>query len=137
MNPVIRNILAVIAGAVSGSIVNMGIITVSGSIIPPPDGIDVTTMEGLKAALPLFGPQHFIFPFLAHALGTLAGAFVAAWIAVSQKMKFAIGVSGLFLFGGIANVFMLPAPLWFCIVDVAGAYLPFGYLAGKIAEKNS
>jgi hypothetical protein len=25
----------------------------------------------------LFEPRHFIFPFLAHSLGTFAGAFVA------------------------------------------------------------
>ena len=44
MNPIFKNILAVIAGCVLGSAVNMGIIMVSGSIIPPPDGADVTTM---------------------------------------------------------------------------------------------
>jgi hypothetical protein len=46
MNLIIRNILAVICGIVIGSIVNMGIITISGSIIPPPNGADVTTLEG-------------------------------------------------------------------------------------------
>lgn len=63
MNPIIKNILAVIAGIVIGSMVNMGIIMVSGSIIPPPQGADVTTMEGLKASMHLFGPQHFYFSF--------------------------------------------------------------------------
>ena len=77
MNPIIRNVLAVIAGLIVGSIVNMGIIAISGSIIPPPEGADVTTMEGLKATMHLFEPRHFIFPFLAHALGTLAGAIIA------------------------------------------------------------
>ncbi len=43
MNPILRNILAVLAGLVSGSILNMGIIIVSGSIIPPPDDADITT----------------------------------------------------------------------------------------------
>ncbi len=75
MNSIIRNILAVVAGAVVGSLVNMGIIMISSSIIPPPDGADVTTMEGLKASMHLFQPRHFIMPFLAHALGTFAGAF--------------------------------------------------------------
>jgi len=36
MNPIIKNILAVLAGVVLGSAVNMGIIMISGSIIPPP-----------------------------------------------------------------------------------------------------
>ncbi|TGL88194.1 hypothetical protein EHQ68_10195 [Leptospira congkakensis] len=48
-------------------------IKVSGKIILPPKGADVTTMEGLKASIHLFEPEHFLFPFLAHALGTLVG----------------------------------------------------------------
>lgn len=35
MNPILRNILAVVAGIIAGSAVNMGIIMLSSSIIPP------------------------------------------------------------------------------------------------------
>ena len=133
MNPILKNILAVIAGVVIGSVVNMGIITLSPSIIPPPEGVNVTDMESLKASMHLFEPKHFIFPFLAHALGTLAGAFVAALIAATNKMRFALGVGIFFLIGGIANVFMLPSPAWFTVLDLAGAYLPMGWLGGKLA----
>lgn len=136
MNPIVKNILAVITGCVVGSIVNMSIIMISGSIIPPPEGADITTVEGLKASIHLFQPKHFIFPFLAHALGTLAGAFLAALIAANHKMKFAIAISCLFLIGGIANVFMLPSPTWFAIVDLAGAYIPMGFLGGKLVKRN-
>src|SRR3990172_92850 len=96
MNPNIKNILAFVAGGILGSAMNMGIIMISGSIISPPDGADVTTMEGLKASMHLFQPKHFILPFLAHALGTLAGAFLAAMIAANHKMKFAIVIGCLF-----------------------------------------
>jgi hypothetical protein len=135
MNPILKNILAVIAGFIAGSAVNMGIIMVSGSIIPPPKGADITTMEGLKASLHLFETKHFIFPFLAHALGTFAGAFVAAIIAANHKMKFALGIGVLFLAGGIANIFILPSPTWFAVLDLAGGYIPMAYLAGKLVVK--
>ena len=131
MNPVIKNILAVVAGLLFGSVVNMGLIMISGSVIPPPEGADVTTMDGLKASMHLFQPQHFIFPFLAHALGTLAGAFLAATIAADNKMRFAWVVGAFFLLGGIANVVMLPSPVWFSIVDLVGAYIPMAFLGGK------
>lgn len=136
MNPTIKNILAVIAGLVLGSVVNMGIITISGSIIPPPEGADITTMEGLKASMHLFEPKHFIFPFLAHAIGTLVGAFVAASVAVGNKMRFALGIGLFFMAGGIANTLMLPSPTWYTIVDLVGAYLPMAYIAGKLAERK-
>ncbi len=133
MNPVGKNILAVVAGIIIGSSVNMGIILISGSVIPPPEGADVTTMEGLKASMHLFQPKHFVMSFLAHALGTFTGAFLAALIAANNKMKFAMGIAVTFMIGGIANVFMLPSPLWFSALDILGAYLPMGYFAGKLA----
>ena len=137
MNPKIRNILAVVAGVVFGSLVNMGIIMISGSIIPPPEGVDPTDMESLKQSMHLFGPQHFLMPFLAHAIGTFAGAVIAALIAVKKKIMFAMGIGVVFLVGGIINIFMLPSPLWFTIVDLAGAYIPMAYLAGRLVAGKS
>jgi len=137
MNPIIKNILAVISGLVIGSIVNMGIIMISGSIIPPPEGADVTTMEGLAESMHLFSAKNFIFPFLAHAIGTLAGAIAAAKIAASHKMKFALLIAVFFLAGGIKMVLDLPSPLWFNILDLTIAYIPMAYLGGKLVSKNS
>lgn len=136
MNPIVKNILAVLGGCIIGSIVNMGLITISGSIIPPPDGADITTMEGLKASMHLFQPKHFLFPFLAHAIGTFAGAYFAALIAANHKMKFALGISVFFLMGGIVNVVVLPSPMWFTVLDLVGAYIPMGYLGGKLVLKK-
>lgn len=134
MNPILKNILAVIAGVIVGSIVNMGIVMISGSIIPPPEGGDVTTMEGLKASIHLFQPEHFIFPFLAHAIGTLIGAFTAAKIAASRRMTMALLIGVFFLIGGIINNMMLNGPLWFTLLDLVIAYIPMSYLGGKWAS---
>jgi hypothetical protein len=137
MNPIIRNILALIGGIIIGSIVNMGIITLGGKIILPPSGVEVMNMESLKSSIHLFEAKHFIFPFLAHALGTLAGAYIASKIVVKHKMKIALGVSAFFLIGGIVNIFMLPSPIWFAVLDLVGAYIPMGWLAGKLTQKNT
>ena len=137
MNATIKNILAVIAGLILGSAVNMGIIMISGSVIPPPEGADVTTMEGLKESIHLFHPKHFIFPFLAHALGTLVGAFLTALIAANHKMKFALVIGVFFLIGGIINTFMIPAPIWFNLLDLVVAYIPMAWLGGKFTTWNN
>ena len=137
MNNIVRNILAVILGIIAGIIVNMGIITISGSLIPPPEGADMTTIEGMKAAMPLMSAKHFLMPFLAHALGSFVGALVAALIAASHKMWFAMGIGIFTMLGGIAAVMMLPAPLWFEAVDLIFAYIPTAFIAGKIATAKS
>ncbi|MFZ4798881.1 MAG: hypothetical protein ACOYMA_15380 [Bacteroidia bacterium] len=136
MNSILRNVIAVIVGCISGGALNMAIIMVSSSIIPPPAGADVTTMEGLTASMHLFTPINFLMPFLAHALGTLLGAYIAALIAASHKMIFGLVIGACFLVGGIMNIMMLPSPLWFSIVDIVGAYIPMGYLGAKLAIKK-
>ena len=135
MNPILKNVLAVVAGVIIGSMVNMGIIMISGSIIPPPEGGDITTMEGLKSTMHLFEPKHFIFPFLAHALGTLVGAFVAAKIAAGKKMLMALLVGLFFLIGGTVNIAMLGGPMWFTALDIIVAYMPMGYLGYLLAKR--
>src|SRR3954464_9967396 len=113
MKTILRNIFAVIIGLVVGATVNMALITVSPHVIPPPAGVDVTDSKSLSASIHLFEPKHFVFPFLAHALGTLAGALLAFLIAASYRSVFAYMVGVAFLAGGIAATFMIPAPAWF------------------------
>ena len=136
MNPILKNILAVIAGLLIGSVVNMGIIMMSGSIIPPPEGADLTTVEGLKASMHLMEPKHFLFPFLAHALGTLAGAALTIVLAATHKRRLGMVIAIAFLVGGITNVIMLPSPMWFNILDLAGAYIPMAWLAYKLVGEK-
>lgn len=137
MNLTFRNILAVIAGLVVGGALNMGLILVGSSVIPSPEGIDVTSMESLEASMHLFEPKHFLFPFLAHALGTLAGALTAALIAPNHKMIFALAIGAMFLLGGIANTFILPAPSWFIATDLIIAYIPMAWIAGRLANRKN
>jgi hypothetical protein len=135
MNPIIRNILAVIAGLIAGGVVNIELVNLGPILVPMPAGADVTTIEGLKASMHLMKPINFLMPFLAHALGTLAGAYLAALIASGHKMKFALGIGFFFLAGGITGVIMYPSPMWFNVLDLVVAYLPMAYLAGRLAEK--
>lgn len=133
MKTILLNILAVAVGVILGSMLNMFIITISSSIIPPPEGADVTTVEGLKASMHLFKPINFLMPFLAHALGSLVGAVLAGLIAASHRNRFSMAIGIFFLIGGILNVYMLPSPLWFSICDLSLAYLPMGFIGGRIA----
>lgn len=133
MNPILKNILALLAGFVVGGLVNMGLVGVGPHVIPLPDGADVSTMESLAASMELFEPRHFVFPFLAHALGTLVGAFTAAKLAASKPMTLALVIGGFYLLGGIAAANMIGGPTWFIATDITLAYLPMGYLGGMLA----
>lgn len=132
---IVRNIIAVIFGAMLGGLINMGLIMISSYIIPPPMGADLTTPEGLQAAKDLLEPKHFIFPFLAHAIGTFIGAFLTVIVGKNRRLTLAMIVGVFFLIGGISAAFMIPAPTWFIVLDLVLAYIPFAWLAYTIRKK--
>ena len=137
MHPIAKNVLAVIAGVVVGSVVNMGLINLGPILIPLPEGADMSTPESLRESMKLFTPANWLVPFLAHALGTFVGALVAAKVAASHPLIFAMGIAAFFLLGGITMVYMVGGPLWFILSDLLLAYLPMGYLGGILGRGRS
>ena len=136
MNPIARNTLAAIAGFVIGSVINLGLVTIGMSLVPLPEGTDVSTMEALRESMKFLAPVNFIFPFVAHALGTLTGAFVAAKLAASHNMRFALGIGVIFLIGGIAMILNCGGPMWFIASDLLLAYIPMAFLGGFLAVSS-
>lgn len=135
MSNVLRNVLAVLAGLVIGSVFNILLITISPMVIPPPAGVDVTNPESLSKAIHLFEPKHFIMPFLAHAIASLVGALVAYLIAASYKVPLALLIGIIFLCGGVAASFLIPAPVWYIALDLLVAYLPMAWLGTKVGAR--
>lgn len=131
----LRNLLAVVAGVIVGGVVNTALIAAAPHIIPPPTGVDMTTAEGLQAGVALLEPRHFVFPLLAHALGTLTGAVVAARVGLTHHARLALIVGVVFLAGGIAAATMIPAPWWFIAIDLVVAYIPMAWLAPRLARR--
>lgn len=133
---VARNILALVVGILVGGFLNGFLVSVGPAIVPLPDGADISTMDGLRDSMKLFTPINFLFPFMAHALGTLLGAFVTAKLAVSHHYKLAMGVGIFFLAGGSYMVANVGGPLWFNAVDLILAYLPMAWLGARLAGKR-
>jgi hypothetical protein len=132
-----RNIAALVIGVIVGGAINMGIIMLGSSLIPPPPGVDASDAESIAAGMHLFEAKHFITPFLAHALGTLVGALVAYVIAANNKLIMSLVVGIVSLLGGISAVFMIPSPMWFVALDLLLAYIPMAWLGGMIGQRLS
>ena len=101
------------------------------------EGLVPNDMDALAAMMPTLEFEYFIFPFLAHALGTLSGATIAGVIAASHKMKFSMAIGCLFLAEGITVSCMLTGPIWFIILDLLITYIPMAWIGGKIVNKMS
>jgi hypothetical protein len=135
MSKAMRAAAAGVAGFVVGSIVNSAIVVVGPSLIPPPAGADMTTVDGLTAAMSMLQPKHFAMPFLAHALGTFVGATVAVMIATAYRTRLAYILGFVFLAGGVVAAKMIPAPNWFIALDLLVAYHPMAWLGLAIGRR--
>ena len=136
MNPILRNVLAVLAGYAVFTLVNMGLLLLGLQIVPLPEGINPMNPESIKSAMHLFTLPNFMVPFIAHAGGTLAGAFTAAKIGVDKKMMLAYIIGGLALIGGISAVYQIGGPIWFQVLDLVVAYIPMAWLGGTLATRK-
>jgi hypothetical protein len=134
MSNILRNALAILAGIAIGGSLNMALITLSPSLIPPP-GCGCNQPESLSKAMHLFEPRHFVMPFLAHAVGTLTGALAAYLIAVTYRAQIAYVIGAVFLCGGVAASFIIPAPTWFIALDLLPTYLPMAWLSIQIGTR--
>ena len=129
MKTIIKNILIVLGGCLFGSAVNMGLIIAGNQLIPFDNGMNPMNAN-------MWEIKYFLFPFLAHAMGTLSGAFIAAKFSASYHMVLAICIGIFFLLGGISMVFIMPAPVWFIVADLSLAYIPMGWFGWKLSGQK-
>ena len=125
MNKTLKNIAIVILGIIIGMIVNIGIIILGGAIFPLPENFE--PMNAIN-----WDFKYFIFPFLAHSIGTLSGAFLVSNLSKKSSIILPLIVGVYFLSGGIYMVTILPAPTWFVLLDIILGYIPMALLGWKI-----
>jgi hypothetical protein len=131
-----KSILLSVLGLFIGALTNGLIVQVGNQVVSPPKGFDLSTDKGLAAAITHFEPIHFLFPFLAHALGTFVGAFFVSKMRVNRTLVNAMAIGFAFLAGGVMMVVMLPGtPLWFILSDLIVAYLPMAYLGYRLGQR--
>lgn len=133
---ILRNILAVILGAIIGGVVNMATITIGTIIIPTPAGFDQTTIENFAKTVHLLQPVNYLVVFVAHALGAFVGSLVAMFIAISHRLVIALVIGALFLVGSTYIAFTAPIPVWYTITDLLLAYIPMAFLGYKLSGKQ-
>ncbi|MFP4469186.1 MAG: hypothetical protein ACLFPE_00800 [Bacteroidales bacterium] len=136
---ILRHILAVIAGLVTGSIIIYLIQIIGHQIFPPPAGVDPTDPESLHMYSESISAGALWMVILAYAAGAFTGGFVAALIAPKTARIVALVTGGIFTVFGIINLMLIPHPVWFIFVSLS-VYLPFAFLgyltASSIKSRN-
>lgn len=134
MTPAVRNTLAFLGGVLVLAVAKYGATILGSAVIPPPPGVDLSTVEGFTAAIPLYEARHWLPAFFEHAVGSMAGGAAAAALAVSHRMRLALVIGALHMAGGVAAAMMLPFPTWVVAVDLVAMYLPMAWVGGRLAD---
>ena len=142
MNPVLRNLLAGVAGAIVSMPANALLLMPLGRLFGAPAAPaydptgDPEAMQAVwRAYFETLEPIHMAGPLLAHWNGAFCGALVAGLLAANRGPRVPLIVAGFVLIGGIANAVVLPGqPAGFLVLDMAG-YLPMGWLGWKLATR--
>lgn len=131
---ILITVLALLLGLFMGSMVNGFLVGLGAQLVTLPVGLRTDTLDHLREAMPHFEFKHFVFPFVAHAFGTLVGSAIAAGISKSYSFLSAFIVGLFFFIGGAYMVFSLPSPLLFDVIDLVFAYFPMAYLGYLLAQ---
>lgn len=137
MNPILKNVLASLAGFVVMMAANLVLVKLLGNIFPPPEGVDSNDIVSINDNLHRYSTFQLMMPFIAHAGGTLAGALTACKIAGSHKLLIAMVLAAVHFSGGIMMISMLSnSPMWFNVLDLGFAYFPMAFIGYKLAGSN-
>jgi hypothetical protein len=111
----LRNIGAVIAGIIAGSVINMGFIMLNSYVLfPMPEGMDMNDPAQFKTYIATLPVLAFFVVLVAHQGQALVGGWVAARIG-SKPMVLSMIIGVLTLLGVVYNQITLDAPLWMWI----------------------
>ncbi len=130
MSSLVRNILALLAGAVV-SIVLIGLVQAAAHYVyPPPPGLDYNNPEVLKQIMMQAPVGALLMVLLSYFVGTFVGSWVAARLAADSPQRQAYLIGGMMLISGMMNLFAIPHPVWFWVGSVA-VFVAAAWLGGK------
>lgn len=128
-----RGILATMGGLVAALIVIMIFQKAGHWIYPMPPGLDVKDKEAMGAWIGGLPVGAFLLLLAGYALGSFAGGATSALI--SGTLRPALVTGGVLMLMGIANLFMIPHPLWLAVASLA-LYLPLAWLGARMVLRS-
>jgi len=132
--PPVRSVIAVSAGLFVGGIATFGVEALGHIVVPPPQGLDVTDLAAVRAAMPTLPIAHFLPLLLAYLIGPTLGAALAARMSPSRPLVHAGFVGAFFLIGGVRNFMSIPHPAWFVALAIV-AFVAAPVLGARLVGK--
>lgn len=133
---ILKLIAAVFVGLMVGVVVIFIVETMSHSIYPPPENIDLTSKDALAKIISQAPVGALLFVILAYCLGSFIGGAVTHLISRLPKQRDALLTGLILLIFGAYNLTHIPHPTWMVILGIV-CFLPSAYLGGWLVRRRN
>ncbi len=115
---IVRSVLAVIAGLVAAMFFIVGTEVVWAVVYPPAPGVDLHDIEACKAHIAQLPADAFVIAAAGWGLAVFAGSWAATRLGPGRHPAHGNVVGSILLFAAVANMLMLPCPVWFWVLNL-------------------
>lgn len=131
-----KNIIAIIVGALVGSTVLLIVGSIANAVQPtPPEMMDPSTPEEVAERVAAATKFTWISTIVGLALGAFVGGFIGGKIAKEMAAKVSLGIGLLLATWAFYTLYIVyPAVLWVPIVMLVSVFL-FSYLGGSMVTR--
>lgn len=139
-SPVLRRIVALVAGVLVLGLVVLTLQEASAALHPLPEGVDPfdpADVESFEAYLEGMPPLSWALVFFSELLGALFGGLTAGWIADRRPRLFGGIIVGLAVLGSVMNWVAFSHPVWFMVGQLVGYALVLMTVTGVPGRRRS
>lgn len=129
-----RDVLGVLAGAVTGIVLVSVSDLVGEMLFPLPPGVDPRDPAALSAAMEEMPLGAILLLLAGWSVATFAGAWTAARIG-SSPVRNALLAGGVLLAGAVLTALAVPPPVWFWAAWLV-LFAPCAYLGGWVVSRK-
>jgi len=125
---IVRSVVAVVLGLIAAMFFIVGVEAVSSVLHPFPPGFDPNSYDEMKAHVARFPAWVLLLAAVAWGLGTFVSSWLATRLGSGRHPAHGIVVGSILLAAAVANMLMLPYPVWFWVANLVG--FPVGFILG-------
>lgn len=132
----LRNVAAGAAGLLAAIALVALIENVGHTVYPPPQNLDFSDPDAMLPYIATLPIAALLFVMFAWFIGPFAGTLIACYIGNAPPRVYAVVVGSVILAATIANLILIPHPLWFSITAIIGIMLS-AWAAMRLAPQRT
>ena len=133
---IVRSVGAAIVGLIPAMFFIVGVEGVSSILYPLPPGVDPADLDACKAHVAQLPAGAFLIAVTGWGLGTLLSSWLATRVGPGRHPAHGIVVGSILLVAAVANMLMLPYPIWFWVSNLVVLPACF-YVGAKLGRARS